>query len=62
MRQFLRTRQLDVNRPGVARRLFERLGGVAVVAVGVVVVGSLVAYHAEHPVNPEFATVGDALW
>jgi voltage-gated potassium channel len=28
----------------------------------VVVVGSLVAYHAEHPVNPEFATVGDAMW
>jgi len=28
----------------------------------VVVIGSLVAYHAEHPVNPEFATVGDALW
>jgi len=26
------------------------------------VIGSLVAYHAEHPVNPEFATVGDALW
>ena len=25
-------------------------------------IASLVAYHAEHPVNPEFATVGDALW
>src|SRR6516162_11002115 len=45
-----------------ARRLFERLGRVAAVAGGVVVVGSLVAYHAEHPTNPEFATVGDALW
>jgi len=45
-----------------ARRLFARLGGVAVVAVGVVLVGSLIAYHAEHPTNPEFATVGDALW
>src|SRR5262249_9513493 len=45
-----------------ARRLFERLGRVALAAGGVVVVGSLVAYHAEHPVNPEFATVGDALW
>jgi voltage-gated potassium channel len=45
-----------------ARRLFQRLGGVAVVAVGVVLLGSLVAYHAEHPTNPEFATVGDALW
>ena len=45
-----------------ARRLFERLGRVALVAGGVVVIGSLVAYHAEHPTNPEFATVGDALW
>jgi len=45
-----------------ARRLFERLGRVALVAGGVVVIGSLVAYHAEHPVNPEFATVGDAFW
>jgi voltage-gated potassium channel len=26
------------------------------------VAGSLVAYHAEHPTNPGFATVGDALW
>ena len=45
-----------------ARRLFERLGRVAAVAGGVVVVGSLVAYHAEHPTNPGFATIGDALW
>jgi voltage-gated potassium channel len=45
-----------------ARRLFERLGRVAVVAGGVLLIGSLVAYHAEHPVNSEFATVGDALW
>ena len=45
-----------------ARRLFDRLGRVAGVAVGVVVFGSLVAYYAEHPSNPEFATVGDALW
>jgi voltage-gated potassium channel len=45
-----------------ARRLFERLGRVALMAGGVLVIGSLVAYHAEHPVNPEFATVGDALW
>jgi voltage-gated potassium channel len=45
-----------------ARRLFERLGRVAAVAGGVVVVGSLVAYYAEHPTNPEFKTVGDALW
>jgi voltage-gated potassium channel len=45
-----------------ARRLFDRLGRVAAVALGVVVLGSLVAYHAEHPSNPEFATLGDALW
>jgi voltage-gated potassium channel len=45
-----------------AHRLFERLGRVALVAAGVVIIGSLVAYYAEHPVNPEFATVGDALW
>jgi voltage-gated potassium channel len=45
-----------------ARRLFARLGRVAAVAVSVVIVGSLVAYHAEHPTNPGFATVGDALW
>jgi voltage-gated potassium channel len=32
------------------------------VAGGVVVLGSLVAYHAEHPTNPGFATIGDALW
>jgi voltage-gated potassium channel len=45
-----------------ARNLFRRLGRVAVVAIAVVVVASLVAYHAEHAVNPEFATYGDALW
>jgi len=45
-----------------AHRLFDRIGRVVAVAVGVVVIASLVAYHAEHPVNPEFATVGDALW
>ena len=45
-----------------ARDLFRRLGRVAVFAIGVVVVASLVAYYAEHPVNPQFATVGDSLW
>jgi voltage-gated potassium channel len=45
-----------------ARRLLDRVGRVALVAMGVVVVASLVAYHAEHPTNPEYATVGDALW
>ena len=45
-----------------ARRLFDRLGRVAAMAFGVMFVGSLVAYHAEHATNPEFANVGDALW
>ena len=45
-----------------SRRLFDRLGKVAVVAGGILVTGSLVAYYAEHPANPGFATVGDALW
>ena len=44
------------------RRVLERLGRVAIVAVGVVIVGAAVAYYAEHPANPEFATYGDALW
>jgi voltage-gated potassium channel len=45
-----------------SRRLFDRLGRIAVVAGGVLVTGSVVAYYAEHPTNPGFATVGDALW
>jgi voltage-gated potassium channel len=45
-----------------SRRLFDRLGRIAAVAGGVLVTGSIVAYYAEHPTNPEFATVGDALW
>jgi len=45
-----------------ARRLFKRLGAVALVAVGVIVVGAAVAYRAEHATNPEFKTFGDALW
>jgi voltage-gated potassium channel len=44
------------------RRFAARLGKVAVVAAIVVVLASLAAYRAEHPTNPEFATVGDALW
>ena len=38
-----------------SRRLFDRLGRIAVVAGGVLVTGSLVAYYAEHPANPGFA-------
>jgi voltage-gated potassium channel len=45
-----------------ARQLFARLGRVAVVASSVMVVGAVVAYYAEHAVNPEFATFGDSLW
>ncbi len=45
-----------------ARRLFARLGRVAVIAVAIVVLGAAVAYHAEHATNPGFATFGDALW
>lgn len=45
-----------------ARQLFARLGRVAVVAGSVMIAGAVAAYYAEHPVNPEFATFGDALW
>jgi len=45
-----------------SRQLFQRLGRVGIVAGGVLVTASLVAYYAEHPTNPEFATIGDALW
>jgi voltage-gated potassium channel len=44
------------------RRLFQRLGSVAIVALGVVILGAAVAYHAEHATNPGFATYGDAMW
>ncbi|MGD0746407.1 MAG: ion transporter [Acidimicrobiales bacterium] len=45
-----------------SRQLFQRLGRVGAFAGGVLITASLVAYYAEHPTNPEFATVGDALW
>ena len=32
------------------------------VALSVMLGGALVAYYAEHPVNPGFATFGDSLW
>jgi len=44
------------------RRFFSRLGTVVVFAGIMVVTGALVAYGAEHPQNPEFATFGDAMW
>jgi voltage-gated potassium channel len=45
-----------------AKQLFSRLGRVGLVALGVVFVGAVVAYYAEHPTNPGFATFGDAIW
>ena len=45
-----------------SRRLLGMLGRVALIAMLVVVIELLVAYHAEHPVNKEFATYGDSLW
>lgn len=45
-----------------ARRLFERLGRVALVAGVVVFLGAFVAYRAEHPTNPEYKTFGDSIW
>ncbi|MFH7595272.1 potassium channel family protein [Streptomyces racemochromogenes] len=45
-----------------ARRLLARLERLAVVAGCVALVAVMVAYRAERPVNPEFATFGDALW
>jgi voltage-gated potassium channel len=44
------------------RRFAARLGKVAIIAAVVVLLASLGAYQAEHKTNPEFATVGDALW
>jgi len=44
------------------RRFAQRLGKVAVIAGSVVILCSLAAYEAEHPTNPGFATIGDALW
>jgi voltage-gated potassium channel len=45
-----------------SRRLVQRLGRVSLLAGGVTVTGALIAYYAERPTNPEFATFGDALW
>lgn len=45
-----------------ARRLFQQIGRVAIVAVAVVFIGAALVYRAEHATNPGFATYGDALW
>ncbi len=45
-----------------ARNLFARLGRVAIVAGLITLFAAITAYHAEHMVNTEFATFGDALW
>lgn len=44
------------------RRLIERLGRAALIAVVVVLVFSWVAFDAEREVNSEFASYGDSLW
>lgn len=44
------------------RRLLERIGRAALIAVLVVLVFSWVAFDAEHEVNQEFASYGDSLW
>ena len=45
-----------------ARRAGRRLGGVGIFAAGMLLFCSWVAYVAEHPTNPDFATFGDAIW
>jgi voltage-gated potassium channel len=44
------------------RRFAQRLGKVALAGGLVTVIASLAAFEAEHKTNPEFATIGDALW
>ena len=45
-----------------ARRAGRRLGKVGAFSFGMLLFCSWVAYAAEHPTNPEFASFGDALW
>jgi voltage-gated potassium channel len=45
-----------------ARRLFARIGRIALVVLFIVVTASAVAFHAEEAVNPEFANYWDSLW
>jgi voltage-gated potassium channel len=45
-----------------ARRAASRLGKVGLFALGMMTFASWMAYVAEHPTNPDFATYGDAMW
>ncbi|MET0458964.1 MAG: potassium channel family protein [Ilumatobacteraceae bacterium] len=45
-----------------ARRAGRRLGKVGIFALGMLVFSAWMAYVAEEPTNPDFATYGDALW
>jgi voltage-gated potassium channel len=45
-----------------ARRAASRLGKVGLFALGMLLFCSWMAYVAEHPTNPDFATFGDAIW
>ncbi|MEZ5114702.1 MAG: ion transporter [Candidatus Nanopelagicales bacterium] len=45
-----------------ARRLFQRIGRVAIFGALIVVSASAVAYSAEEAVNPEFSSFGTSLW
>jgi voltage-gated potassium channel len=45
-----------------ARQLGRRLGSVGLFSVAMLLFCSWMAYVADHPTNPEFATFGDSLW
>jgi voltage-gated potassium channel len=45
-----------------ARQLGRRLGSVGIFSLCMLLFCSWMAYVAEHPTNPEFATFGDSLW
>jgi voltage-gated potassium channel len=56
-----RLARLVVASPG-ARKALQRLGQVGVFAAAMLLLGSWMAYTAEKPTNPGFATYGDAVW
>ena len=56
-----RLARLVVASPG-ARRALQRLGQVGIFAGGMLLLASWMAYTAEKPTNPGFATFGDSLW